>query len=683
MSDFVLENGESRLVLSEKNGALLAFRHRGGDLLAEAERTFVLRFLQRDGEYCYLNDSDFASFRFENGRGVWTDCRIFPGMSVSLEIRCAEEEGFRFRPSVSGIPDGLLPDYIEAPRVCVPLEHELFYPFSEGMIVREKEKRERGLRHLKFPDDCGTGYYPGVCQMQFMASCSENGGIYFTADDPAHTTKILEYSLDAPGRVGLRIETACGTENPSNSCTLPFELILRPFEGDWRAACGIYREWVKRDPAMTRKFTLPEWLEDSPVTIIYPVRGTGAISDEPNRFLPYENAFPRLKELSDAFGSRIMALLMRWDHNGPWLPPYYWPPAGGAESFRNLRDLLHESGNLLGVYGSGTFYTMRSSVNSYSGAERYQKEGLAECMARGPNGEKTAVICEQIRQSETFCISEAKSREILAEQVRILAAEGVDYAQFFDQNLGCASFVCYRKDHHHPPVPGAWQTAAMRRFLDELNEQIRQSGSSMILGAECAAAGPYTAALPFNDLRDIFCIGRGDPVPGYQYVFHRSANNFFGNQCEAWSRIDCLKSPDNLQYRLAKAFCAGEMLSVTLRDSGEIDWGAASDWSCPAPPQEPLLTLIRNLNAARRRYREFLLHGEMTVPPLSLECGTYTLHCRTRTAVYPSVPTSAWRSEDGRTMQFFVNFLAEPQTCRIDGEALTIPPLDVLAKVCL
>lgn len=681
MNEIRLNHGESRLVLSGKNGAVLALEHRGLNLLAPAERAFSLRFLREDGNYLELDDTDFTAFRFEGGEARWSECRTVLGLRFTLRIRNGEDGSFRFRPALAGIPAGLLPDFMEAPHIAIPLDHELFHPFCEGVIVGGREKRNRKVQHIEFPDNLGVGCYPGLCQMQFLAAWGETGGIYFAADDPFHTTKALEFAPEADERLGLRIETMCGGLLRSGSCELPFDLLLRPVPPGWQAACAIYRQWVKRDPAMARRFPLPEWLEESPVTVIYPVRGTGTIAPEPNRFLPYENAFPRLKELAAAFDSKVMALLMRWEQHGPWHPPFYWPPVGGAESFRKLRDLLHGAGHLLGVYGSGTSYTMKSRINGYSGRAEYEARQLEPYMARGPKGESRAVICDQLRESETFCITERESREIFAEQVRILAQEGVDYFQILDQNLGGASFLCYRKDHHHPPVPGAWQTANMREFLDELNDTIRAAGSRMVLGTECAAAGPYVAALPFNDLRDVFGINCGQPVPGFQYVFHRYANNFFGNQCNAEQRLDCVKSPDNLQFRLARAFCSGEMLSVTLRDNGEIDWGTASDWNHSAPPQEPIPVLIRHLNAVRRRYREFLLHGEMAEFPCPVECGSYTLHYRNRQESFPSIASSSWRAADGRTLQCFVNFLTEPQQCRIAGETYTIPPLEVLTRV--
>ena len=209
----------------------------------------MLRFLKPDGSFLYVDDSAFAKFAFDGTRAKWSQCSAVAGLEFSLEISGANG-GFRFRPQISGIPENLLPDYIEAPRVCVPLKNELLSPWSEGMLVLDREKRNRKRLHLEFPDKLRTGYFPGICQMQFMASYGKNGGVYFAADDIAQGTKVLEFSQDAPEVLGLRIENACGTDNPSSTYKLPFDIVLRTFKGDWFDACEIYRQWVKKDPSM-------------------------------------------------------------------------------------------------------------------------------------------------------------------------------------------------------------------------------------------------------------------------------------------------------------------------------------------------------------------------------------------------------------------------------------------------
>lgn len=675
---FEIKSGADTLFISTKNGALVGLESGGAQLLEKSQRAFVLRFLKPDGSFLYVDDSAFAKFAFDGTRAKWSQCSAVAGLEFSLEISGANGE-FRFRPQISGIPENLLPDYIEAPRVCVPLKNELLSPWSEGMLVLDREKRNRKRLHLEFPDKLRTGYFPGICQMQFMASYGKNGGVYFAADDIAQGTKVLEFSQDAPEVLGLRIENACGTDNPSSTYKLPFDIVLRAFKGDWFDACEIYRQWVKKDPSMKTEIPHPKWLDESPITIIYPVCGSREITEKTNKLVPYENAFPHVKRLADGFDSKVMALIMRWDKNGPWLPPYYWPPVGGADSLRKFRDMLHSEGHLLGLYGSGTAYTMKSKFNAYSGVENYEKEGLSAVMARGAKGERAQWNCTYIRESEAFCITQKRGREILEEQLMIQAREKIDFSQFFDQNMGCTSPICYAKNHGHPAVPGAWQTKAMRSFLDDLNAKIRASGSQMILGTEGAAAGPYVSALPFNDMRDTCVRLMGEPVPAYQYVYHSYINNFMGNQCNDWWNIKHDKCPENLQFRIAQAFTFGEMLSVVIRDDGTIDWCAAADWKSTPPAQQPVIELVKRLNAARKKYPQFLMRGEMVKPPLAVECGKYKIHYRDRVGEYPEILTSAWRAPDGEIKQFFVNFQNRSVKFKVNGANVEIAPLSVIS----
>ena len=103
MNEIHWNNGESRLVLSGKNGAVLALEHRNLSLLAPAERAFSLRFLRQNGDYLELDDTCFASFRFEAGEARWSECRPVPGLRFTLKIRNGEDGSFRrspeFRPT--------------------------------------------------------------------------------------------------------------------------------------------------------------------------------------------------------------------------------------------------------------------------------------------------------------------------------------------------------------------------------------------------------------------------------------------------------------------------------------------------------------------------------------------------------------------------------------------------------
>lgn len=675
--------GAARLEFSRADGRVMGLYRGGTNLLAPSDKAFEIRMLDDSGEYLILDNSDFGKFHMRGKTLVWSECDKFPELRLEVTVGCTGDE-FRFKSAVKGIPNGIMVDYVCAPRICAPLKSELFYPWSEGVIVTEDVKKSRKDSHLNFPDSIRFGYYPGIVQMQFIASYSQKGGVYFAADDIGRATKVIDFANAGKDKISLRIEAMCGSYQNGAECVIPFDVVLRPFDGNWYDACQIYRNWVKKTMSGESVVKIP-WLDESPVTVIYVVRGAGPLNDktldysQTNALIPYENAYPHIMRLSKEFDSKVMALIMRWDHNGPWQPPYYWPPVGGAESFRKFVDMLHKSGNYIGVYGSGTMYSKKSKVNDFDSSVDYAKNNIAKITTRGPKGQSRMSICEQLRDSEGLCISCKKARDIMEEQALICARENVDFFQLFDQNMGCTWLICYSKEHGHPRVPGQWQTEAMRGFLKDLNAKIRLSGSSMVLGTEGAAADPYVCDLPFNDLRDASALRFGKPVHGYQYVFHAYTNNFYGNQCEVPTFVKLEEAPDNLLFRLAYAFNGGEMLSVVMRQNGQICWGASTPWTMKAPEQAPVFKLVKNLNAARKKYSNFLIYGEMIKPEIEVSCRTYVMPGKRRTLYYPEVLTSAWRDSDGNKIQFFVNFKTEKTTCKIGGKDTVLPPCSVLA----
>ena len=160
-----------------------------------------------------------------------------------------------------------------------------------------------------------------------------------------------------------------------------------------------------------------------------------------------------------------------------------------------------------------------------------------------------------------------------------------------------------------------------------------------------------------------------------------------GNQAGVTNDIRCAECPENILWRIAYAFNAGNLLSVTLRDKGVIDWGAAADWNSEPPDQEPIMTLIRNLNRLRRRYPQFLRSGRMIRPLCNVSGGSYELKMvRRPREVIDSFTHSSWRSPAGEYAMIVTNFLPVEQTVTLTvpdgvevenngGTILRLPPL--------
>jgi len=184
----------------------------------------------------------------------------------------------------------------------------------------------------------------------------------------------------------------------------------------------------------------------------------------------------------------------------------------------------------------------------------------------------------------------------------------------------------------------------------------------MLLGTEAEVAEPYLAGLALNDSRFTYGYNVGMPVPAYSFVFHEYVATYMGNQCGVDRQFDFQRCPDNLLYRTAWGFAAGYLLSMNLGPGGLLHWGAASPWDQPLPEQEPVVTLLKNLNQVRRHYPDFLLHGRMEKPCLHCACADFSVYfANGRCEQVPVVMQSAWRNRAGARLDVLVNYTRQVQ----------------------
>ena len=655
MGNYTLNSNSSRICFAS-NGAIKYFCYTGKPLVRSASELFSLRFRRKDGSIISVSGRDFKRINFDDRSFRYSAHPGLNGLSVEIGIR--DEDGFfYFRPAVRDIPDELVLELIDSPQIMVGKRGDLLHPRSEGGIIHHPEKHEYPEPEIN-DGEFYIDNYPGRCQMQFMAYMRDGKGLYFAAHDPAATPKRIIYSGENNG-IRLRLETFCGQKNVSEYVS-PFEYVLGGFDGDWMAACDIYRNWVETAFDLKPQADIPLWMHDSPITLIYPVCGDGTIKAEPNEYFPYIKGMKQVKRFAGLLDSRIMALLMRWDKNGPWLPPEIWPPLGGEALLLEFRDALHEAGHLLGLYGSGSAYTLKSYTNGYNATDEFIQKRLDQVMCRNADGSLCINEMTGIRTGHYMCMTEKYPREVIKAQILAMADAGIDFLQYFDQNLGCNNYLCYADDHHHVSTPGQWSTDSMRSFLADLTGELKARKRPMLLGTEGAAAEPYASALPFNDLRSSLYFG-SRPIPAYHYVFHQYYNNFMGNQVHMTQCIDHRKTRHDLLFRIGYSFNAGMMLTVPMRENGLIDWGNDGDWSMPPPDQKSAIKLLKNLNRTRRDYPQFMESGRMVKPRIEISGGTYALYHIQRKIVFDDFFTSGWIAPDGSYGQMVVNFLPVSQ----------------------
>ena len=644
---------------------------------------FLLGFREDDGSELILDERDFDIVSVSDGAVVFSGRERFQDLKFCLRWKHAEK-GVTLSGDVSGVPEDLLLEYLEP---VIPLTaasgNTLLLARNEGALIA----LEKGNPVGAVPGWHYHAFYPGQTEAQFMAVLNTDGsGLYIGAHDRTQATKCFECIPGGEGEFQLKVRYYCGDGRADRIFELPGELVFRFVKGDWMDAAAVYRDWMEENLLLPEKYDFPEFVKDSPVILIHPVRGRGSDRGtmSENEYFPYRNAMVVVEKYAERLDSKIMSLLMHWEGTAPWAPPYVWPPYGGEELLAEYRDMLHAKGHTLGVYCSGTAWTQFSVIDmSYSRKEQFEKEHLTREMIRGPHGELEAYLCngwDQQRFGFDMCMKRKWSKETVRNELSKMAGFGFDYIQFFDQNIGGAAHCCWGRDHGHPPVPGVWQVENMRQFLDELSREF----PDLVLGCEAAAAEPYLHVLRFNDLRFHWNIRNSHAVPLYAFLFHEYINNFMGNQCGLNYHLKFMDSPHNLLWRIAYSFNAGDLLSLVLRDGGHVAWGWTTPWDeTDHPDEKNVIELVRNLNEVRKKYPEFLSRGRMIKPFVGVSGGKWSIATKNSGMIeYDSFFTSAWRSPDGKVAQFATNFLPYAQEVTVtkeDGkEVVELPPLSAV-----
>ena len=688
-----IKNSLYVLELNSENGAIQSLKNvRGKEFIQYSpyRDLFVLQFYNHDiKEFVKLssNTAQFSVMAVESEKTILRYEQI-GGLNISaiVTIRHPENEGLTYWNIQVQNNSALQLDKIDFPKVIVPNDlvatggtGRVVTSMMEGILVEDVELRDR----YKIPqraNDMMTGWrgaYPGACPTQFSAYYCDEGGLYFAAHDNKWNPKIIEYFKEDEG-IKLEFKTYPGTDDTTNFI-LDYEMVLGVFEGDWYDAAELYRSFIETSglitlPKLKDNQNIPNWLRNSPIIVCYPVRGqvdTEIVETDEWAYYPYTKATPYMKELQKELDSALMPLLMHWEGTAPWAPPYVWPPYGEFSNFEQFISEMHEMGNYVGVYCSGISWSQESIlIPSYNKKEEFEKEGWNNSVIVGASQEMK-YTWTFIRYSYELCPSCQQTKDVaISEFEKIIANSEVDYVQYFDQNLGGATYPCYAKHHNHPFGAGKWMNEEMLDIADGLHGVLEKYNKQdkVLIGCESNAAEPLVNRFIFNDSRHHINYEFGYPIPVYNYIFHEYVSNFMGNQCNLQWVFDFAKYPDNLFYRYAHSFAQGDVLTVLLKDKGKIHWGWCTPWNEPDVDQEAIKAFIRELNTWRKNVAKPALQYGKMIKPLKIDCESYKEPLKSGGEHnFPSIEMSCYLTETGKKQQMLINYLPFEQTIQVQG----------------
>ncbi|MBQ8308629.1 MAG: hypothetical protein IJX96_02220 [Clostridia bacterium] len=653
-----------------ERGVIHQITKNGQSLIFGEVPFFAVKMRTKKGEKRVVSGAECRFSGFEQGAAVYAH----KDFDACVRVR-AEENALVWGIAVKNKTQDLL-EWVELPSLGVKEKlrdeengvGEIVYPFNEGCIVSNMQKRENfPFRYLEpeYPSYGKYSIFPNMISSQFLAYIANGLGVYLGLHDPERTTKHIDFRYDKDC-IKLQTRTFCNADY-GQDYEMPFPCVMQFFEGDYYSACEIYRAWFETHlPKNLKKIKdapdLPKWYSESPIVVAYPVRGKfDTDTMTPNGLYPYENALPILKDLSGQTQSRVMPILMHWEGTAPWAPPYMWPPFGGEEQFCAFVQKAHAENMLVGLYCSGMGWTQQSHlIAEYNREADFIREDIKSIVCSDSNGEISSTICTAQRRGYDLCPACERAKTLFVSEIEKLVNSGVDYVQAMDQNHGGNSYFCYSSAHGHTPAPGKWQAEETLKMLDRIEK------GNVLLGCESAAGEPLLSALRFSDNRFELNYYLGLPAPLYGYIYHEYANNFMGNQiCHMLSHEEY-----DYSYRVAHSFICGDMLTAVIDDQGNIAYAWGSSCFKNHTDKATAVAILKNLNAWRQKGGKEFLHTGRMIPPMKITAegkNTFVLEDGSILEVEKAL-YSAFEYE-GEKRQFVVNYNLQPLQVKFEAAA--------------
>jgi len=674
----IVINHGYRLLISSEKGSIASFRSTFGvarELLIPSHAglpLFKIEFLNDRSEFKTVASSEAKEVSVsksgnEDGQTVTIEYKEIGQLPVDarVTIRCPAAETLTYWSLEVNNRTTSWIGHIQFPVIEVPFDNptdkhysHVLWSFADGALAGPVQPGMSlggwGGTEYDTTETWRYNNYPGEwTSTQLMAYYNDAGGLYVACDDAKGLPKFIDPLMEREGVV-MGLGHYPGTRGPGVS-TLPYNVVLGTFHGDWYAAAEIYRNWASRQPFCATKLSqrtdTPKWLSDSPVGISFPMRGQGdwdppaAVNPE---YTPLTNALPYLEKLAAALESPLLPIVFNWEQGGPWVQPDAYPPVGGEAAVREFMSKARAKGWHPMIYGDGLCWVTWQKNTNYDGLPYFHSHGGDDAVARKWDG----TFLEDVwpwRKNYVACVGTEKGRRMVLDMTRRMAELGPDVVQQFDQGPGPRA--CYAPNHGHPPVPGPWMSESFNDLVIS-DDQIARSVNPAV-AMSCEGAPPETHLQDFQiwDARVSTC-------PLYSFLYHEYGNGFEGFYT---NRVN----DEALRLSAARALVNGYIVEFTLRDKGRIEYDWDQTWTRAVPDQAAILDWAKRINHFRAGVaHDYLVYGRMLRPWTVSGVGERDFGWGKE----PLVQSATWQAPNGRIGVVLANYADLPESPRVELE---------------
>ncbi len=657
--NYIIKNGCSmfRLTMTE----VISGRIVPGTLMLTSEMAEKAEFTEAGQglEICYKN---------LDGMPISVRCTV-KLFSREMRWNISIENGTRFAVKEIEYPFLLFKPYLgsnaQSERILVPkmdgilLGNPEMYPWADGQGMISERYWYPGEGKQK----------PNNLAVQMTAYYDDQEGVMIYAADTCGYPKKMGPVYCKPefidlSPVHLRPETA------GMNFDLEYMVITRFFNGDWKSAAEIYKEFARTAPwcgkTIPEREDIPDWIKKGAFFLSFRLRyqkkGAGYLEYVPE----YIEKWKKILNIP------IVAMMCGWEKIGEWAGPDYFPPFGGEKRFQNMCQKLKADGNIPFTFGlSGLKLLIRRHRTKtkdqpqlaldYDGRELFEQK-YREASALDING--VPIVDSNIDEWDGVhayaCPATEQAKEqICGASVQMLKKYGVIMQQA-DQILGGGTSECYNSEHGHLPGRGIWQVESLKRIYDETRRTAKEISKDFALSQEWISE-PFIQHLDIYHCRNYDKPQGGlESVPLFSYLYHEYIPCYAGD----WTSL--LPDNDTGVYFHGWNFVCGNLPAGSPLNMLEEMENHEPEEADPA-----ILEMACNTCAALKSAADYLIYGEMLptdelpVPRMNIWIRGLDFGFERKIISVPCVLCMFWKNPEGRTACALANVSDETKTAEI------------------
>lgn len=319
----------------------------------------------------------------------------------------------------------------------------------------------------------GTGWYSGAMglTLPFVAMADKTHGVYLGQHDPTGRVVRFELSRSSPC-ADLVARSALRTPIEPGETFVSPKTVCIGFEGDWRRAPKIYRDWQNVNRPTSSH---PDWIREVSGWLLVIMR------QQNGEVIWNYSDMSQICDVADANGLDMIGLF-GWTEGGhDHLYPDYCvsDEMGGANGLREAIGLAHRRGKRVCLYANG-------QLQQVDGSTFWQTDGHRIALV-DRTGNRHLQQYPKFKNIPKYdfalgCLHAPAWRQrmlSLAEQACDFGADGILYDQ-----LGMTRpWLCYGEGHGHP-VPANSYESERPGFIREIRERLLRRNPSFVLMTE-------------------------------------------------------------------------------------------------------------------------------------------------------------------------------------------------------